>query len=196
LPRLLDVKTKDVRARLGDGDGLKSVDETKKTIGQRMTPAIRRHVDEARDQFRERSAKLGAAKEAMTRAHRKARTDQQSRQKQEWERETKERSALLPKGWRGLWQRLTGTYQEIRAANEAEAARTQLRHSQERQGLVEDQLDQRRDLQSVFKDLRRQQADQLLELRQDIGRYLRFTRGQEAAQGRERGVSIGLGLSR
>jgi hypothetical protein len=196
LPRLLDVKTKDVRARLGEGDGLSSVDQAKKTIGQRMTPAIRRHVEEARDRFRERSAELGAAKEAMTKAHRKARAELQSRQSQEWERETKERTARLPKGWRGLWQRLTGTYQEIRAANETEAVRTQARHSNERQGVVEQQLDQRRELQSAFKDLRRQQAEQLLELRQDIGRYFRFSRGQGESQARQRETSRGLGLSR
>lgn len=194
LPRLLDVKTKDVRARLGDGDGLRGVDETKAVIGQKMTPAIRRHIEESRDKFRDRSAALGKVKEAMTREHRKARSEQQSRQAQEWERETKERAARLPKGWRGLWQRLTGTYQEIRAANESEAARTQARHLQDRQALVERQLDQRRELQSAFKDLRRDQAQQLLELRQDVGRYLRLTRGQEPARGRE--MSLGLGLSR
>jgi len=118
LPRLLDVKTKDVRARLGEGDGLSSVDETKAKIGQRMTPAIRRHVEEARGRFRERSAELGAATEgddagAPQGAHRLA-----IRQAQEWERETKERAVRLPKGWRGLWQRLTGRYQEIRTQNE------------------------------------------------------------------------------
>lgn len=196
LPRLLDVKTKEVRARLGDGDDLRGVDETKKTIGQRMTPAIRRHVDEARERFQKRSAELGAAKAAMTQDHRNARTEQQASQAVEWERETKERAARLPKGWRGLWQRVTGKYQEIRAANESEAARSQLKHSQERQSLVERQLDQRRGLQSAFKDLRRQQAEQLLELRQDVGRYLRFTRGQGENRAQGRAVSIGLGLSR
>lgn len=196
LPRLLDVKTKDVRARLGDGDGLASVDETKAKIGQRMTPAIKRHVHEARDRFLARSAELGAAKEAMTRAHRKARTELQSRQAREWERETKDRAARLPKGWRGLWQRLTGTYQEIRAANEAEATRTQARHAGERQGLIETQLDQRRALQADFKALRAAQAAQLNELRQDIGRYLRFSRGQGESQARQRETSRGLGLSR
>ena len=196
LPRLLDVKTKDVRARLGDGDDLRSVDETKKTIAQRMTPAIRRHVDEARDRFRERSAKLSAAKDAMTQQHRKARSELQARQSQDWQRETKERAARVPKGWRGLWQRLTGRYQEIRSQNEAEAARTQARQAQERQSLVERQMGERRALQAEFKQLRSQQAAQLGDLRQDIGRYLRLTRGQEPARARERSASRGLGLSR
>lgn len=44
LPRLLDAKTKDVRARLGDGEGVKGVAETREEIAARMTPAIRRHI--------------------------------------------------------------------------------------------------------------------------------------------------------
>lgn len=37
LVRMLDVKTKDVRARLGDGDKLQSVEKARETIGKRMS---------------------------------------------------------------------------------------------------------------------------------------------------------------
>ena len=39
LSRMLDVRAKDVRARLGEPDKLKSVEDTRKFIGERMTPA-------------------------------------------------------------------------------------------------------------------------------------------------------------
>lgn len=48
LPRMLNAKAKDVRARLGEENHLPSVEATKKFIGQRMMPAIRRHVAESR----------------------------------------------------------------------------------------------------------------------------------------------------
>lgn len=48
LPRMLDLKVKDVRARLGEGDDLPGVQETLAMIGLRMTSVIRRHVEEAR----------------------------------------------------------------------------------------------------------------------------------------------------
>ena len=195
LPKVLDVKTKDVRSRLGSGDELKSVDDTRKVIGERMTPAMRRHVEESRDQFRRRSALLAQKKEEMTQEHRKARADLEGRQAVQWENETRERAARLPRGLRGLWHRITGQYQEVRRANELEAKDTILRHSQARQAQIDSQREERATLQTEFKSLRSAQAKQLLELREDIGRFLKFTHPQRS-QARSREIGLGLRLER
>lgn len=113
LPRMLDLKTKDVRARLGDGDDLRGVAETHKIIGERMTPAIKRHVAESRERFRERSNQLGRYKAEMTQLHRAARGKLDDRLAIEWRDETLARAARLPKGLRGLWHRITGKYQQV-----------------------------------------------------------------------------------
>lgn len=196
LPRLLDLKTKEVRARLGDGEKLRSVEATHTIIGERMTPAIRRHVEEARMRFRQASAKLGERKQEMTRAHRSERVALETRQRSEWDAETRARAERLPKGLRGLWHRLTGKYQEIRAANEAEALRSRERQAQERQRLIERQLAQRAALQTQFRDLRKKQAEQLLALRSDIGRFLNLTRARQASSASARRPSSGLKLQR
>jgi hypothetical protein len=195
LPRLLDVKAKEVRARLGDGDELRGVDETKKLIGEKMSPAIRRHIAESRARFSKRAATLDQYKTEMTQGHRTARTKLDQRQKGEWETETGARAARLPKGLLGLWHRLTGKYQEVRSQNEAEANTTRLRHDRERQELIDTQLKQRAVLQTQIKELRRRQAGLLAELRQDIGRYLNFKRGQDGP-GRARDMSLDLKLQR
>ncbi|PSM16694.1 relaxase/mobilization nuclease domain-containing protein [Nitratireductor sp. StC3] len=195
LPRMLGLKTKDVRARLGEGTGLPGVDAVRADIGKRMTPAIRRHMAESRAQFRARSNQLGAYKEEMTRHHRTARTALDERQKREWEDSTRERATRLPKGLRGLWHRLTGKYQEARRLNEAEALAQRERQKDERQALIEKHLEQRAVLQAQFRELRTRQAERLLELRRDVGRYLNFARGDPGhAPGREQ--SPGLGLER
>lgn len=196
LPRTLDIKTKDVRARLGEGKDLPSVAETKAVIGQKMTPALRRHVEESRTKFKARSAVLGEAKAEMTKVHREVRAEQQEQQKAEWESETRQRAARVPKGLIGLWHRITGKYQEVRSQNEAEAQATRERQEQARQKLIEAQLSQRALLQSQFKELRHQQAEELLTLRGDIGRYFKFTRGAEVGTSRDRGASLGLSLER
>ncbi len=131
----------------------------------------------------------------MTQLHRDARAKLDTRQKTEWDAETRERAARLPKGLRGLWHRITGQYQEVRRQNEDEAQRTRERHAQERQRLIEKQLEQRAVLQTQFKDLRRRQAEQFLELRKDVGRYLRLTRGDESPA-RTRETGLGLRLER
>ena len=196
LPRVLDLKTKEVRARLGDGEGLKSVDETKEAIAARMRPAIRRHIDDARARFAKRSATLGAVKEEMTREHRKARAGLDQRLESEWRDAARERAARLPKGLAGLWHRITGRYQELKAQAEREAAEQRRRYEEQRQKLIDQQRAERAAVQAEFKDIRKAQAEQLRELRSDVGRFLKFSRseGRDAAQSRS--VDLGLSLRR
>jgi len=193
LPRMLGLRTKEVRARLGDGSDLPSVAATQKKIGERMVPAIRRHISESRTAFRQRSATLGHYKMQMTQMHRDARGKLAQRHERERIEETKERAARLPRGVRSLWARVTGRYGELRRQNEREAELSALRQARERQELIEKQLEQRRVLQAEFKKLRARQAEQLFELRRDVGRFLGFSRTHEPA--RARSVGSGLKLS-
>ncbi len=193
LPRVLDLKTKDVRERLGDGQNLADVAQTKASISARMTPALRRHVEDARREFEKKSTKLGDYKEEMTRAHRSARASLANRQSSEWDAENRARAQRLPTGLRGLWHRITGQYQEVRNHNEREANLTNVRHAHERQALIDAQLEQRAVLQGEFKKLRKVQAERLLDLRHDIGRFLRLSqRPDDVALKRQEGLSLRL----
>lgn len=196
LPRVLDLKTKDVRARLGDGDGLKSVNEMKEAIAARMRPAIRRHIEDARARFTKRSATLGAIKEEMTREHRKARGDLDQRLDTEWRDAARERAARLPKGLAGLWHRITGRYQELKAQAEREAIEQRRRQDEQRQKLIDQQRAERAAVQAEFTDLRKAQAKQLRELRSDVGRFLKFSRSEGRDAGQSRSVDLGLSLRR
>ena len=195
LPRLLNLKTKEVRDRLGDGSALPSVADAKAALGARMTPAIKAHIAESKEAFEERTARLGARKAELTQEHRKERIQLQTFQAAEWLAETKRRADRLPKGIKGLWHRITGQYQAVKAQNEAEARITQERHLAGREALIAQQLEQRRALQAEIKELRKAQAEQLLTLRADIGRFLNMQRGIEAS-GRTASRDHGLGLER
>lgn len=196
LARQLNLKTKELRARIGDGDDLNSVDDTKALIARRMTPAIGRHIKESRARFQQNSATLGHAKMRMTQEHRAARTELDHTLDAEWQAETRERAGRLPKGMRGLWHRITGQYQLMRAANERAANLTRDRHAIQRQSLIDTQRGERAGLQSQFKELRARQAAQLLELRADIGRYLAFSRSHEAGRERDLGRESGRDVRR
>lgn len=197
LPRLLDLKTKEVRTRLGDGEDLKSVDDTQKIIGARMTPAIRRHVAESRERFSERARELGRQKQEMTHAHRALRTLLDDRLSQIRDEKIRELAARLPKGLRGIWHRITGRYQEVRAENEREAKRLADHQAKLRQLLIDKQLEERRALQKTITALRQDQARTLLDLRRDVGRFLKLSRGHEArSQTLSRSTGLGLRLGR
>ena len=194
LPKMLGLKTKEVRERLGDGEGLRSVDQTKILIGEKMTPAIRAHIAKSRERFLDRSKMLRRYKAELTQLHRDARAKLATRQANEWEKETRERAQRLPTGIRGLWHRITGHYAEVRKANELEASLTIARHSGERQSLIGTQLEQRQILQSEFKILRKAQADELRGLRADVGRFLKFSHGESNKHGQTRGLGLRLNL--
>lgn len=195
LTRMLGVKTRDLAGRLGSAEALNSVEASKAAIGATMVPAIRRHIEESRAQFRQRSATLAHYKMEMTHLHRDARAKLDERHRNDWDAETQTRAARLPKGLRGLWHRITGRYQEILSQNEFEAERSRERQAEERQKLIEKQLEQRAVLQAQFKDLRKRQAEQLLELRRDVGRFLSLTHG-DTGRALSRGMSLGLKLER
>jgi len=195
LARMLGVKAKDVRARLGEGDTLQDVEATRKLIGERMTPVIRRHIAEAKDRFQRRYAKLDAYKKEMVEHHHNARQSLKAKQKREWDAEPLVRANRLPKGLRGLWHRLTGEYRKVRAHNEQEAEATRLRMREERQKLVEKQCAERGVLQKRFTSMRAKRSELFNELRGEVGRYLRFAHGQDGPS-RGRSVSQGLKLQR
>ena len=195
LARLLGIKNTEVNARLGKPDKLHSVEETRKIIADRMTPAIRGHINEAREKYKAEAAKLAKYKAELTGLHRQARSKLEDRQRHEWNAENLRRAERLPRGLRGLWHRITGRYQEIRRANEHEASATRLRHRDERQELIDKQLSQRAVLQARIKDLRNNQARQLRELRQDVARLLISPRASPPPA-RQQGQSIGLALRR
>ena len=178
LPRLLDVKTKDVRARLGDSVDLPSVAETLAMIRERMKPALRRHIEESRKRFRRRMAKLQQETDTVTQRHRAAREQLGRQHEQEWQSETAARAARLPKGLRGLWTRVTGRYQAIRVQNEAEARETMTRHAIERQALGDRQLVERCLLQAQIKTLRAEQAELLSYLHYGVSDDFTRTRSQ------------------
>ena len=194
LSRTLDLKTKDLRAKLGEPTDLKSVAEAQKRIAERMTPAIRRHIEESRTAFQKRSATLAHYKMEMTHLHRKERTALDTRLNDEWTRETLERQARVPRGLKGLWSFFTGKTGEIKRQNEAEALETQKRHALERHQLIERQLGERRILQAKIQDHRKMQATQLIELRRDIGRYFKLARQPDRPQTQARSNNLSLKL--
>ncbi|MGU3420844.1 relaxase/mobilization nuclease domain-containing protein [Methylobacterium sp. D54C] len=196
LSRVLGLKTKDLKARLGDGEALPSVEATRQTVGERMTPALKRHVAESREKFGKPSALLGDAKAQMTLRHRDGRGKLEHDQKLTWDAETKVRAARLPKGLVGIWHRITGKYQEVRAQNEAEAKASRERQAEERQRLIDRQRDERARLQVMFKELRKRQAEELLELRRELGRFFKFSRGLDSGPAQKREISLGLRLNR
>jgi len=184
LSRTLGLKTKDVRARLGHTDGLPTVTQTREHIANSLKPVVAAHIHSARGGFHVRSATLAQKKALMRDRHRMERTDLKSSQTTRSQREAKERAARLPRGLSGLWSRVTGKFQKIRRANEADAKLQHKRDANEWEAMVFRQLKERRQLQTVIRAERSAQAKLLWSLRRDRQRIERLP--QKADRKRER----------
>ncbi|MFN9008372.1 MAG: relaxase/mobilization nuclease domain-containing protein [Hyphomonadaceae bacterium] len=120
LSRLIDGKTKDINAKLGDPNQLRSVDETKALIGEKIAPRLSSYIKEAKRMAVNAMKPLIEQKQKLTDAHQSARKDFDTKLKDRWDAEQSERSSRTRKGWAGVWDFMTGCYFKVRKQNELE----------------------------------------------------------------------------
>lgn len=165
------MRAKDVRARFGNPDQLPSVEEARAAMAARMSERIKGFVRQAELEAGQGRKALELRRSDMAEKHRDERQSLTDAQEKRWIAETNARAARLPRGFSGIWKRLTGGYAKIRERNEREAWQALLRDHAERDGLIAGQLDARRGLQQEIRDQREQQQADLLLLREDVARY-------------------------
>lgn len=189
------LKTKDVRDRLGDGKDLPSVEQAKMANASRMTEMLRRHVAEAEAAFRKRSEALAQRRNAIVERQRRERAQLEERQQERWARETAERSLRLNKGFRGIWDRLSGAHSRIVKQNESEAWEAMRRDRRERDALIETHLDERHGFHEIERKSRDGHSAEIAQLHRDMAAFMMGGSSERSdlrsqfreAAGRERG---------
>ncbi|MGE4313777.1 MAG: relaxase/mobilization nuclease domain-containing protein [Pseudobdellovibrionaceae bacterium] len=209
LSRLIGVKAKDVTARLGKADALRSVEETKAHIANAIAPRLDGFLQEAKRMARDALKPLVEKKKELRRAHAEERQRMAKGQRERWQRETKERASRLRTGVRGLWDRLTGDHAKMVKKNEFEAYHALRRDRDQRQAMLNAQHAERRKLQEQIKQTRERHARQILSLHNQAANYrlmrdgsqqtIRSEFSRSAGQAREQSRSVptrGLELGR
>lgn len=69
IARATGIKAKDLKARIGDPTELRSVEDTRKRIGEDILPRIKSHMDEARSSAATDKEQLEERRLAMARSH-------------------------------------------------------------------------------------------------------------------------------
>lgn len=187
LARLIDRRTKDVTAKLGKPDDLRSVDDTRAHIAGAIAPRLSAHIKEAKRLAVAAMKPLLEQRQDMARQHVNERRRLDEGQKARHAAEVAARAGRLRKGLPGLWDRLNGTYAKTKARNELDAFQCLQRDREQRQGLVAAQLAERADLQVLIRQTRARNAEQVLALYRDAANYrlMRDLRsGAERGEGR------------
>lgn len=185
VPRMLNMKTKDVRGKLGDPDELRSVDETKDIIKDKVTDHIHSYVDQVDAKHKQDFEPLNTRKLEMRAHHRQERITLRVKQKQRWQNEARDRANKHNKGMRGLWDRVSGNYTQIKRENEKEAWGALKRDQDQRDNLVKAQMQDRRDLQRDIDKLRRKHTQNRAILTRDIAQTIRMSEQTERMQSQE-----------
>lgn len=172
IARWVSVKTKEVRARLGDLEGLPNVEEAIAILSRSFdaeafeTQQKTAVQDERRKEFLEQKrlslvGKQHGEREAL-------RDMQQTRLAVE----TTARTENLPTGLKAAWAKMTGTYQRLCAENETQINEA-LRHDRcEQQDLIQRHLKARRALQYEFEQLEYHRELNAKSVQRDIGARL------------------------
>lgn len=165
------LKAKAARARLTDKEALPSVDQAKAQIAKDMTA----HLKELqKHQETTISARLSEIEQKRILAVRKQRAERKTlkeNQQGRWQTETRQRQERFSRGLRGLLERVTERYRQLKKQNEHEAALAQKRDQQEKDALIFKQLEQRRALENRSERLKTFSENRSQILSQDIEQY-------------------------
>ena len=160
-------KTKEIEARLGKPETYPSIAVARTQLAKDLSQAYQRQRKEADALKRHQLAPLEQKRLEMATAHRLERARLDTRQRDRWTQESKERAARIPGGMRGLWSRLSGRQSQIQKQNEREAYEALQRDRAQRQAIIDAQLSERQRLQAQIKAVRDRHAALLRELRAD-----------------------------
>lgn len=201
LARWAGVKTKDVKARLGDAADLQSVTEVSDWLHERKTDQVEAYRDQVKKQHASEIRPFIAERDAMVVAQRKERKDLKAKQEARWAEETKLRQERLNKGLRGLFDRITGTYRKTKKQNKREAEICLHRDQEQRDRLIHAQMAQRRELLDRAKNVKHRHKQQRDHMAKTIRSYLqrqshRQKTDGERSQAQHRNRSPGWDLGR
>jgi len=172
LSRWMNVRTKEIKSRLGALELLASTDEVKRYIAERMTKFLESYIHQAQINSRIEIKPFIQKKRALQKHHQRERQVLRKVQADRWQKETIERSKRLPRGLKAVWHRITGKYQKIHTQNERETKQGQMRERDEKHSLIDRQLRIRQKLQAEIYSCRQNYQDRMCELKRDIARYM------------------------
>ena len=171
IARMANVKTKQVRERLGDEETLRSVDETKDLIAKAVLPKLQSFESELKDKRRADIEETKARKAELVERQRTERNHLHKHQQTRQLHETKTRQARFRKGLGGLWDRLRGEHKRIATRNEREAQTALTRDKAERDRLIFKQMGQRKAFTTQRLEKRTDYIEKRQSLRSDIKSY-------------------------
>lgn len=180
-----NVKTRDVRVKLGTADDLPSVGTVADDLRARVTDQLKGFIADVKAKQAAERKPLDQRRDELRTVHRIERERLAAKQGQRWQQECEARAALLRSGLAGLWDKLTGQAKALRDRNALDAYAGMKRDQRQRDALIVIQLRERRSLQNEYDALRARQVRDRRTLARDVMTALRHRARLQDAAGKE-----------
>ncbi len=175
------VKTKEVKAKLGDEKQLQTVTEVKAQISTDMQQKLSSLRDQQNQSVETRITEVRSKFESITFKHKQERQVLEKNHAERSRHELHTRKARYRKGLRGLFDRFTGRHKQIREQNELELTASQQRDRREKDDLIYRQLEERRNHQKRIERLQCFQQEKRHAIDLDIDQYREINEGRQEA---------------
>lgn len=185
IARFASIKTKDVRAKLGDPNDAPSLNDVRAKVGQQLTTQIKSFISQVDERHAAETKPLLDAKADMVATQRFERQTLRDGQEKRWEQEARDRSERLNKGLKGLWQTLSGAAFKIKSDNIAQAMACLKRDQEQREAVISLQMQERQELQKRIVALRQKHAQNRRILSRDAAQAMRALSNDQEFQIRE-----------
>ena len=146
IPKWASVKTKEVKAKLGDRDNLPTLEEAKQNIANTLSQTVERLAAEQKAKLVALEKEKEAKAKALAEKHAAHRAVQKQLQEQRAAKEEQQRQERFNKGLHGLLDRVTGQHSKTKRQNETEAFKASKRDQAQRDELIMRRLQKQRDL--------------------------------------------------
>ena len=168
LSRYAGVKTKELSARLGDHSDLPSVDQVKAEVARGMSRKLEEFIKGVETDAKQRMTMLDFRKGEMVSRHKDERGKLWIAHEKRWLDETNVRAQRFPRGFSGIWHRLTGRYGKIKTQNEQDTLKAWQRDRDQKDEMILKQIQEREVLQHDIKRQRSISSQELMKLRKDV----------------------------
>lgn len=165
------VKTREAREKLEALKNVPGVDQAKAMIAARMTEALRGHVAEVETAHLKQAATLAMQRAQLVQKQRQERADLAAALDRRWSAETTQRASRLNKGFRGLWDRITGRHARQAGENERETLAAWQRDRHEKETLIARHLDEREAFHLLDRQQKQTRAQAVEQLHREIAEY-------------------------
>jgi hypothetical protein len=176
LSRSLDVKAKDIKQRLGEPSKLPSVDATKGIIKSAQSEAHTKLKEELALRHKYELKPIKKRHRQELKEQRIARTKQHKWHEVRQQRERDERQKHYRRGFKGLFDLITGKRREMKRTHEVRQLAADNRDWDEKEALIKNQLAERHILQTQLDITKARQQRETMKLNAD---FIKTLRGQE-----------------